>query len=347
MRSVRSIPLVWAVALGGCVFSAVEPGAPPGGGSVRVEARVVDLVTGQPVGGTATVTTSGLTEEPLIAVDGSAVVLDGIPENSVFHVKAGVPPSHHVTSSVIEVQTEDRGDLVIPAIAEALLTQIASGVGVTPSSMGGVLFAQVVGDTGEPRPGIMASSFVVDGGASTKGPFFLDANMAAAPGATVTSSSGWVVYFDLAPGTIAMRAAQTANVTLEMPVSPVTAGVVTVARVRTTDGMFEPPKNVSYLRQVFPIFAARGCHACHAAGNGPGRQQGGLTLNNDPALVHRELVLEEPDRVIPAAPDTSLLLTMPSYEDPPDLHPFATFTSPFDPDYQLIRAWIAEGALQN
>ncbi len=48
-----------------------------------------------------------------------------------------------------------------------------------------------------------------------------------------------------------------------------------------------------------------------------------------------------------ATPDTSLVLTMPSREQPPDRHPNVTFTSPFDPDYQLIRAWIAEGALQN
>jgi hypothetical protein len=50
---------------------------------------------------------------------------------------------------------------------------------------------------------------------------------------------------------------------------------------------------------------------------------------------------------VTAAPETSLLLTMPSREDPPDRHPNVTFTSTLDRDYQLIRVWIAEGARQN
>jgi hypothetical protein len=345
MRSVRSALLIGIAILGGCPASPGDTG--PIGGSVRVEGRIVDLATGQPVAGTPIVTTSGLAESPVVEVQAPTFALDGIPDNSVFHVQVSVPPSHHLTSSPLEVKTSDVNGVEVSAVAEQLLSQVASSFGVTPSAMHGVLFAQVVDDAGQPRAGVTASSFVVDGGAATKGPFFLDANLAPALGATMTSASGWVVYFDLAAGVIGMRAAPTANVTLDMPVSPISAEVVTVARVRTTDGKFEPPKDVSYLNQVFPIFKKRGCEACHAAGNGPGRQQGDLTLNSDSALVYRELTIERPGRVVPTAPDTSLLLTMPSREEPPDRHPNVTFTSTFDPDYQLIRAWIAEGALQN
>ena len=48
-----------------------------------------------------------------------------------------------------------------------------------------------------------------------------------------------------------------------------------------------------------------------------------------------------------AAPETSLVLTMPSAEDPPDAHPNVTFTGPRDPDYLKLLVWIREGALQN
>ncbi len=336
-------PILLCVA--GCRFDLPEAEDEVVGGSVRVAGRIVDLVTGQPLAGNASITTSGLAASPAIEVQGSTFVLDGIPESSVFHVQAAVPPTHHLTSSVVEVRTADREDVVVPAVAEALLSQVAGSFGVTPAATRGMLFAQLIGESGQPRAGIAASSLVVEGGAATQGPFFLDAGMMPAPAATMTSASGWVVYFDLAPGTIAMRAAAAAGVTLDMPSSPVSAGVVTVARVRATDGVFVPPKDVSFAQQVHPIFAARGCPACHASG--PGRELGGLTLNNDPNLVYRELTQEEPGRVVPAAPETSLLLTMPSLESPPDRHPNVTFTSALDPHYQLIRVWIAEGALQN
>lgn len=345
MGVARTLLFIGSIAgLGGCIFVPVDGEAIDG--AVRVEGRVVDLVTGQPVGGAATVTTSGLVPPPVISVEGSTFVIDGILDHSVFHVQAAVPPSHRATSSAIEVTTADRVDVAAPVVAEALLMQLADDFGVSPDTTRGVLLAQIVDGSGLPRSGIAAESFVIDS-AGTRGPYFLNGAMAAAPGAMTTSASAWVVYFDIAPGIVGLRAAPTANVTFDMPASPIGAGVVTVASVRTIDGAFVPPKDVSYLQQVFPIFARRGCVACHAEGNGPGRERGNLTLNNDPNNVYRELTIERAGRVVVAAPDTSMLLTLPSREEPPDRHPNVTFTSALDPDYQLIRAWIAEGALRN
>jgi hypothetical protein len=348
--SVRTYLLPWVAALGGCgLFSPADPDpdSEPVGGSLRVEGRLVDLVTGQPVDGAASVTTSGLAPAPAVEVRGATFVLDGILENSLFHVQAAVPPSHHATSSALEVTGDDRTEAAVPVVSEAYLAQLATAFGVTPAATRGVLLAKVVGDAGQGRSGIAAASFALDGGPGVRGPYFLDGTMAPAPAATATSASGWVVYFEVAPGLAGLRAAAGANLTFDMPSSPVNAGVVTVATVRTIDGAVTTPKNVSYAQQVFPIFARRGCDACHAAGNGPGRQQGGLTLNNDLNNVYRELTTERAGRVVIATPDTSTLLTMPSREDPPDRHPNVTFTSRLDPDYQLIRAWIAEGAKQN
>ena len=48
-----------------------------------------------------------------------------------------------------------------------------------------------------------------------------------------------------------------------------------------------------------------------------------------------------------AAPETSLVLTMPSREVPPDGHPTVVFASALDPDYLKLLVWIREGAHQN
>ena len=44
-----------------------------------------------------------------------------------------------------------------------------------------------------------------------------------------------------------------------------------------------------------------------------------------------------------ATPATSMLLTKPLYEDPPN-HPNATFLDVSDPDYIVILQWIEQGA---
>jgi hypothetical protein len=63
--------------------------------------------------------------------------------------------------------------------------------------------------------------------------------------------------------------------------------------------------------------------------------------------VYKELVTEDPTRVVTSAPETSLVLTMPSAESPPDAHPNVTFTGPQDPDFVNILVWIREGAKNN
>jgi hypothetical protein len=51
-----------------------------------------------------------------------------------------------------------------------------------------------------------------------------------------------------------------------------------------------------------------------------------------------------PMRVDLADPAKSWVLTMPSYENPPDAHPNVIFTGPQDRDYVTILTWIREGA---
>jgi hypothetical protein len=205
----------------------------------------------------------------------------------------------------------------------------------------------LVDASGQPKAGVAGSNLVLANTTGATGPKFLDANMAPAPNATTSSTSGWAVFFEVPAGTISLGVAANATATLEMASSPVAGGTVTIADVKVTDGAPAPmPTNVSFTQTVFPIFTARGCVACHSGG-GPGKDLGGLMLDGGANLAFKELTVENPLRVQPAAPEKSLVLTMPSAETPSDGHPNVTFTGPQDPDYIKILAWIREGAKSN
>lgn len=332
-----------------CSFSEDEGVDGPLGGSRTVEGTVVDFETGMPIGGAASISTSGLSPVPKVTAQGASFTITGVPENSAFQVLASAPTTHRSTfSDAIVVEDDDLRDVKVPVVSEAFLGTLATGFGVSPSAAKGVLLARVVDDRGMPKAGVAASNFVIAGGAT---PRFLGANMLPAPAATATSASGWVVFFEVAPGVVSLGQSATATVTLDMAVSPISAGTVTIARIIATDGAAVLPKNVSFRDQVVPIFGpkangGRGCEACHS-GNGAGRDLGGLTLDGSANLIYKELVMEDPTRVVLAMPETSLVLRMPSREDPPDRHPNITFTSTLDPDYLKILIWIREGAKDN
>lgn len=318
------------------------------GGSLTVSGDVYDFQTGAVVTGSATVSTTNLLPAPRITVQGASFVMEGVPENSAFQVLASVPPTHRATySASIEVTTANVDGVKAYAVSEQLLESLATGFGVTPSAAKGVLLMQLVDATGNPKAGVRASDIVLAGVTGASAPMFLDPAFAPLPAATESSASGIAVIFEVPPGVVSLGQAATATATLEMATSPVATGAVTIARVVVTDGMPQMlPTNVSFTQQVFPIFSARGCVACHSGG-GPGKDLGGLMLDGGANLAHKELTQENPARAKPAAPEMSLVLTMPSAESPPDQHPNVTFTGPQDPDYQKLLVWIREGAKNN
>jgi hypothetical protein len=155
-----------------------------------------------------------------------------------------------------------------------------------------------------------------------------------------------VVWFEVTPGITEATSSATANVTVNMPTSAVAAGSVTLANATVTDGAPPAmPTNVSFSGMVVPIFNARGCPACHS-GNGGGKALGGLQLDGGVNKIYSECVTENPLRVVTGTPETSLLLTKPLYESPPN-HQTAIFQNKLDPDYIKIYVWIKEGAKNN
>jgi len=331
-----------AIALAACDFNA---GMAPTGGALTVSGQVVDFQTGAALDAAASVTTSGLMPAPKVTSQGAAFTIEGVPENSAFQILASAPPTHRATFSQAVIVTASNVDGVkSPAVSEAFLATLATAFAVTPTAAKGIMFVHLVDAAGKPRAGVAATNFTIAG---ANGPHFLDANLMPAPAATSSSSSGWAVFFEVPVGVASLGQPATATVTLDMAVSPLNAGTVTIADAKATDGALMLPTNVLFATQIVPIFSSRGCYACHSGG-GIGKDLGGLTLDGSPNLIYKELVLERPDtRVRVAAPETSLVLTMPSRESPPDAHPNVTFTSALDPDYLKLLVWIREGAKQN
>lgn len=339
-----TLALLAAAATAACGNSAP---AGPLGGSLLVSGDVVDFQSGTAVSGTATITTEALIPEPAITVEGASFVLDGVPENSAFQIVASVEGTHRQTYNTTEVFSDDVDGVTSFTVADSLLASMATAFGVTPDPAAGIVLLQLVDSAGAPKANVAASNIVLAGVTGSTPVKFLDANLAAAPALTTSSSSGWAVIFNVPAGVVTLGAAVNATATLAAPSSPVGANAVTLVRATVTDGMGPPlPTNVSFSGQIIPIFTARGCVACHSGG-GPGKDLGGLQLDGGVMKVFKELTEEDPTRVTIATPETSLVLTMPSAESPSDRHPNVTFTGPQDPDYIKLLVWIREGAKNN
>jgi len=325
----------------GCGFS--NSSTSPEGGPVAVRGQIVELQSGVAVDPVTSVAVSGLAPTPKVDVQGASFTIDDIPEDSAFGILVAAP-THRSTYSQVVVTTSDLQDVAVPVVSEAFITGLASAFGATPSPSKAIVLLHLVDDAGKSRAGVAGINFTIAG---TNGPHFLDAGMMPTAIATASSMSGWVVFFDVPPGLLGLSQGLQASVTIDVPALPASAGVVTVAEAKVSDGAPVVPSNVSFAAQIVPIFAARGCQNCHSGG-GIGKDQGNLTLAGSANLIYKELVEEVPNtRVRVATPEASLVLTMPSREDPPDAHPNVTFTGPRDPDYLKLLVWIREGAKQN
>ena len=319
--------------------------------SYSVDGTVLDFETGAAIAGSATVTVDGLQPPPTVSSSGASFTIEDIPPFSVFHILAGSPPNYRSTYNVAtQVDDADVSGIELFAVRDAYLTELASAFGVTPAAGTSAMIIRVVDGSGQPYAGLPGTAF--DLPTTIQGPFFLDAGRNPAPALSETSASGLVVLFEVDPGLVSFGSLPDSGFSLSMPDSPVAATAVTIADVTVgDDGSVDVPTNVSFSRDIAPIFPARGCVFCHDGG-GIGKDLGGLHLNGAPEKMYKELAQEiSPNhgtlRVDVNNPAQSLMLRMPGREDPPDAHPNVTFASADDPDYILIHAWISEGALEN
>jgi hypothetical protein len=329
-----------AIVFTGCSFSTDSV---PDGSPVGVTGQVVDFQSGNAVDAVTDITISGLAPLPKVSHDGATFTLDNVTANSVFGMLVAVP-AHHSTLSQVVVTSSAVDGIKVPSVSDAFLASLATGFGATPSSSRGIVLLHLVDASGKAVSGVAGSNFTIAG---TNGPHFLDPNMMAAATAMASSTSGWVVFFDVPPGLVGISQGLNVTVTIDAPSLTAAANVVTIAEGKVTAGAPVLPSNVLFASQIAPIFTMRGCIACHSGG-GIGKDQAGLNLGGGANQIYKELVEERPNiRVNLAMPEKSLVLTMPSAEVPPDPHPNVTFTGPRDPDYLKLLVWIREGARQN
>jgi hypothetical protein len=318
--------------------------------ALRITGSVVDFSTGDPLTGGATISTDGLSPAPTVSVTGANFEITGIPPFSNFHLLAGSPPDYRSTYSVVvQVEDTDRTDLTVEALSEDFIDSLYATFAVTETAGTSLVVAKLMDDQGAALADVPASAFALEAG--TDGPYFLDADKAPDAALTKSSASGYVVVFNVAPGLVSFVADEGANLTLLMADSPVANRAATLAEIVVSDGAIVVPTGVSFSQDITPIFDRRGCVLCHS-GSGIGKDLGGLHLNGEANKMYKELAEEISanhgiTRVNLASPAESLMLTFPSKEEPPDVHPNVTFISNADPDYLLMLGWITEGALNN
>jgi len=320
---------------------------------VKLSGQVLAFEDELPLAGSVSLSTQGLTPAPSTSITGASFVLDGVLPYSVFSLLAGSPPSYRTTYNVAPaVEVVDVTGARVFVVAESTLSAFATAFGITPQAGKAIVLARLVNAAGQGLAGIPTTAIQLNGAAPASGPYYLDTTKTAQPGAAMTSASGWVVFFDVDPGLVAVTTPMGSTYSFQSPQAPTAGGLATVLQVSAAAGATPLPTNVSFMTQVLPIFSQRGCVACHS-GNGPGKDLGGLSLNGGAPKVHSELTVEispnvaNTTRVNKLVPEQSLLLTRPSAETPPDVHPNITFSSPTDADYRTILAWIKEGALNN
>jgi hypothetical protein len=111
-----------------------------------------------------------------------------------------------------------------------------------------------------------------------------------------------------------------------------------------------PPVNVDFDTQVYPIFlplnlGGYGCQGCHTdqGGNTP---SGGMNLYGGPEIAYNSLnPANYPNRVNLANPAASYVLVRPLYEaNGIQDHPIYAFPDTTNASYQLLLAWIQQGA---
>ena len=350
----KTLKILCGISLVVAACSGDDASEGPDGGDVVVEllsvsGSLVDFESGDALT-TGTVSVDGIAVPPVVTVTGGEFEIAGIPPFSNFHLLAGNAPSHRSTYGSLIVTTDvDLDALVVPTLSEDFVAQLHSVFEVTESSTTSVVVGKLVDEAGAVASGVPATAFGLEAG--MEGPFFLDDERI--PDATLTesSSSGYFVVFNVTPGIVSFVAAEDAGVTLVMADSPVAARAVTLAEVLVQDGEIVVPTDVSFSQDIVPIFDNRGCVLCHS-GSGVGKDLGGLHLNGEANKMYKELAEEVSEnhgviRIDLETPENSLMLTLPSKEDPPDVHPNSTFQSAADPDYLLMLGWIREGALNN
>lgn len=299
---------------------------------VSASGTVVDFLSGEPVTG---VTLEGVDlTGGVIEVDGSDFVVSKILPHSVFRLRAS--SASHITtiSAVVAVEEDDVAGLTLQVVSSQLVDDAYSAAGV--GRTGGVVVSRLFDSaTTAPADGVVREAFTVGDAV-----VFLDGENEVSSVAPASTSSGIALILNVDPGLVTLESGAAAHTFVASP-TRVESGVVSIVDVEVGGEAPEIPTGMLFEADIMPIFAARGCNNCHQ-GSGPGRQQGGFSLNGNSSTRYEQVLM----RVDLDVPADSLLLHKPSFEDPWDGHQIV-FASTADADYLTMLGWIMDGAPLN
>lgn len=304
----------------------------------------------------ADVSTEGLLAplQAISGIDGSYSLAD-VPPGSLFYVTASRDnylPTRQEPIEVIDASVQAN----IYVTSQAFVQRQYSTVNVPMIQGTGFIAADLRRNNGTPLEGVLAGDILLVDALEQPvgdGPYLFgiggDITLTAPTDPTVAiNGRARLAYLNVPPGLYTLRVpyldGQGNPQLFEVPVTVLGDASTLTATGNGGGGGGNQPANVNFLEHVYPILqrASLGgdaCADCHTAIG----QMAGFQFDLDPTLVYNEM-LARPNVVDLIAPEASLILSKPMYEDPPN-HPNATWANALDDSYMIVMQWIIEGAV--
>jgi hypothetical protein len=360
---------VLSLALAACVGdpppSPVDGGGDPdaGGGTdgapteaLRVSGKVKDYFTEMPLPIT-TVESDGMEPQLTAQTDGTGdFAFDTVPPGSVFYLTTTRTNYRPTRGNAVRVEgmavTADQH-----AVSLADSRRQYSTLNLPVGTGKAVVFAELLRRNGTPLVGVPLTDVklvdMLDAPVGL-GPYVFGMNgdlvtNVGPAGIIQTTEFGGrsrVGFLDVPPGSYTLKVTYAAGggapMTDTVRVDAIADGA-SLAKTGGGGGMGPGMGARTFTADVYPRLqtAANGglaCANCHTAGG-----VGAVLPFDGPVQATYDAIRARPNVVNLATPATSLLLTKPMYEDPPN-HPNATFLDALDPDYLVLMQWIQQGA---
>lgn len=321
--------------------------------SVRVTGKAKDYFTGAAL---ATVALDSEGMEPALSATTDATgdfAFETVAPGSVFYL-IGTRTAYRPTRGE-PVRVEDMAvvaDQTLVSVADARRQYTSLGLPLVAGKA--VVFAELLRRNGTPLVDVpVADVKLVDALGATVGSvayvFGVNGDLVSSGTLAVTTAVNGrsrVGFLDVPPGSYTLEVTYAtgggAPMTDRVPVETVADGA-SLVRTGEGGGMGGGGGARTFTVDVYPRLqtAANGglaCANCHTTGG-----LAAILPFDGPVQATYDAIMARPGVVVTATPETSLLLTKPLYEDPPN-HPNATFLDVNDPDYLIFLAWITQGA---
>jgi hypothetical protein len=338
------------------------PDAPPAA-TIDVSGKTMDYFTALAMP-SATYTTDGMTPamSGTSGADGSFTLANVPPASSFYVLVSGDAANYYPTRNDAVTVTDKSVMTNLYAVTMNDMKRQYSTVGLTRTTGTGMSIITLVRNNGTPLEGVKPTDITLTDAAGKpvvgfQGPYFFGPNgdimtIATLAVSTAYNGSARTAILDLPPGSYTLNVsypnAAGTIMTMTVPIMSAADSVTLLSTAHAvapgagTGGGGATP--LSFATDVYPMLqraalGGQGCANCHNAT----ALAGGLAYDGPAATVYSK-IMATPNVVVVATPATSMLLSMPLYETPPDLHPNATWLTNLDPAYVKIMKWISQGA---